>query len=917
MTVLAAAPAGTAGEAAIARALLDPLLVAGRRRAARLAATAGLRPGDELAEGLARHLVDRVTAATAALACPGALAPVPAGARGGAVRQALFREYPVLRRVLGAVWSGWSAFAADLTVRLAGDLDEIRASLLRDTSAQPAWCTPGAGDIHQGGSVTIVGFSGGGRAVYRPRDSSHLAAWGAVLDQLAAADPVVRLRSARVLQRAGYAWAEFVGAEPPRSRADREGLCRRVGMTARLLDVLGACDISGENLIVACDQVVLVDTETIVAPGMRGPGRAASRGALAAVDEATPRVREPAFRAAAATGFLSLPMTMDTRAILRNVALPARAEYAFIAANAPLVLDGYAAMHRALAGVLRRDGGPTAILRPVERARARFLARSTQVYSIVLRSALQPDGLRDEQEFERRLGRLGRAARAAPEAARSAVERLVGAEVSALRVLDIPYFEIAAASTDVAIPGATRLPGYARDSPCARAASRLMALGATPAPGELDTVRALLAAAVPAGIVGTPLRAAAARGADSAGTKAGAGAGPPMGSPAGPHGSRAPDWTGLAAEVATTLASLVRADEGALVFRPHNGVVALERLGPDLLSGYAGLAVVLADAAALLGDRALAGQARVLATRIEGALRRALPGIPAARPREVLDPGAYRGLGALIYALARVEAALGQAGSPSWRDEAAAALGDGDAIESAATRHGWDLSIATGTAGLVLALEATALARGLAGWWPGFVTRAPRPVTGGVAGTHPIAEWFFPSVAAGAHFATARLAATECPGPWPSAPGRPGQAARPADRLLSRVITADAGGLAATACAMAAAPDSWTSLAALGEIEAGLAAGGPAAETGELLAGRAGGLLVTRHAQTGTWFPEAVAPDRYRLSALWGLGAVCHAFTRLAAPAPIPSIRLIAPCAPGLAEPRAHQRPPRRRWRCP
>ncbi len=915
MTVVAAAPAGAAGEAAIARALLDPMLVAGRRRAVRLAATAGLHSGEELAEGLARHLVDRVTFATAALACPSALTPVPAGARGGEFRQALLREYPVLRRVLGAVWSGWSAFAADFTVRLAGDLDEIRGSLLRDTSAQPAWCTPGAGDIHQGGSVTIVGFSGGGRAVYRPRDSSHLAAWGAVLGQLAAADPVVRLRSSRVLQRAGYAWAEFVGEERPRSRAEREGLCRRVGMTARLLDVLGACDISGQNLIVARDQVVLVDTETIVAPGMRGPGHAASQGALAALDEATPRVREPVFRAAAATGFLSLPMTMDTRAILRNIALPARADYAFIAANARLVLDGYAAMHRALVGVLRRDGGPTSILRPVEQARARFLARSTQVYWIVLRSALQPEGLRDEREFERRLGRLGRAAKAAPEAARGAVERLVGAEVSALRVLDIPYFEIAATSTDVAIPGATRLPGYARDSPCARAASRLMALGATPAPGEFDTVRALLAAAAPAGIVGTPLRAAAVRGADTAGTKAGAG--PPMASPAGPHGRRAPDWAGRAAEVAAILASLVSADEGALVFRPHNGVVALERLGPDLLSGYGGLAVVLADAAALLGDRALADHARVLATRVEGSLRRALPSIPAARPREVLDPGAYRGLGALIYALARVEAVLGQAGSPSWREEVAAALGDGDAIESAATRHGWDLSIATGTAGLVLALEATALARGLAGWWPGFVTRAPQPVTGSVAGTHPIAEWFFPSVAAGARFAAARLGATECPDSWPSAPGRAGQPARAADRLLSRAVTADAGGLAATACAMAEAPDSWTSLAALGEIEAGLAANRPAAAAGELLAGRAGGLLVTRHAQTGTWFPEAVAPDRYRLSALWGLGAVCHAFTRLAAPAPVPSIRLIAPCAPGLAELRAQQRPPRRRQRWP
>ena len=118
---------------------------------------------------------------------------------------------------------------------------------------------------------------------------------------------------------------------------------------------------------------------------------------------------------------------------------------------------------------------------------------------------------------------------------------------------------------------------------------------------------------------------------------------------------------------------------------------------------------------------------------------------------------------------------------------------------------------------------------------------------------------------------------------------------RPADRLLSRVTKVERDGLVAAARALAEDPGAWTSLAALEEIEVGLGADGSSAEAGQMLAERAGRLLAERKARTVAWFPESVAPDRYRLSALWGLGAVCHAFVRLAAPTPPPSIRLIMP----------------------
>ena len=58
-----------------------------------------------------------------------------------------------------------------------------------------------------------------------------------------------------------------------------------------------------------------------------------------------------------------------------------------------------------------------------------------------------------------------------------------------------------------------------------------------------------------------------------------------------------------------------------------------------------------------------------------------------------------------------------------------------------------------------------------------------------------------------------------------------------------------------------------------------------ARETGTVLAGR--------KKSYGRWFPEAVLPDRYRLSAMWGLAAVAHAFVGLSDPRRWCSMRIL------------------------
>ena len=56
---------------------------------------------------------------------------------------------------------------------------------------------------------------------------------------------------------------------------------------------------------------------------------------------------------------------------------------------------------------------------------------------------------------------------------------------------------------------------------------------------------------------------------------------------------------------------------------------------------------------------------------------------------------------------------------------------------------------------------------------------------------------------------------------------------------------------------------------------------------------RAGAELLARRDLGGRWFPENHAPDRFRLSALWGVGAVAWALAALADPPRARLLRLL------------------------
>lgn len=179
-----------------------------------------------------------------------------------------FDRYPVLARLLGTASQHATDAAVEMLTRFAADRAAIVDTLLGGVDPGPiVTIRPGLGDRHgRGRTVTAVSFADGRQVVYRPRSAQALLRFGEVVDWLNERVPAADLRPAAILARPGYGWVEFV-AHRPLSRTGQAGdFYRRLGVLLVALYALRAVDIHCENVIADGDQPVLVDVETLFHP---------------------------------------------------------------------------------------------------------------------------------------------------------------------------------------------------------------------------------------------------------------------------------------------------------------------------------------------------------------------------------------------------------------------------------------------------------------------------------------------------------------------------------------------------------------------------------------------------------------------------------------------------------------------------
>jgi Domain of unknown function (DUF4135) len=807
-------------------------------------------PSRALVDDLCRHFAGLLLSTFTGLIAKGAFPDGPDVIGGWAD---LLREYPAAGRCLGSLLEGYLGYAGELCQRLDGDAEAL-AMLARLPPGEPVradGCRPGAGDLHNGlRSVTIVQLSGGSQVVYEPKDLRHVDALARIADASGSGLPL-----ARRLVRPGYGWEEFVATIEPATAGERRSAARQVGVWAFLFHLLGATDILGENVRICADRVVPIDVEALFRFSFVDPAGAA-------------------WLPPGGTGLFSLPVLRQAAAKVADAGLmtgPGRA----LLDHSEDVVAGYA--HAAA----RAAGRKTAVAAQIARAGdipVRAILRNTWVYDELRARSLRAEALSDGIDRDLVLERLwGGHLRVGPPAA------LVAAEVAAVRRLDVPMFTCSPGGTELHAaepgqPGDGAAPAAALfEPPFARALARVAALDHVD-PADLDALRAAMFCAAEngrsRGVVGT---AGANRppGLDSGRTAR------PDGAPLR-RGRVAPDWAEHAASAAVQSANwLLSGGPGGaplsagLTYVSGNDAVVLAGQRPfDLFSGIAGMAVALTSLARRSGDSSV-GEAAEAAETEAGRAARLLADdlcqrVETGRPPRMA--GAYEG----VAALAALAASTGTGIQPLQRcGEAIARVDLGRAAQPLAVES---------LGGLAAALSFAAAARipGTAATRDQAIS-ALRCAADGASGSVR-----FPSSLGKLVPSERALAAWALRGAGAS--GIDGRTvAGSGDRLVAAALDARA--------LQPAEPDALRDLDTVGvlaELEVSLVgarqAGGfaPAAEA-------AGRTLLARRDAARRWFGDSRAPDRFRLSAVWGVIAVAHLLMGLAEPGTFSSIRLFEP----------------------
>ena len=703
---------------------------------------------------------------------------------------ALAAGYPVVARLVESSIATWRGRVA----RVLADVARDHASL---GSPTPAIETVSShGELLEARRTTLIlGLAGGVRWVHRTKDLVAAAWLMELLERLNDSGLSTPLHVRRIHVGDGCSWDEFVASAPCRDPGEIAAFFRRAGMLVGLLERLGATDFHAENVIAAGPHPVLVDIETLFHPEPGSP----------------PPLARALLRSPLRCGLLHAWF----------FGAPGRAAFPAAGLNA---------------------GGPHEV--PFPTLRLRSLDSPTggfeEVFEVVDVPATLPaplgDGMDDliagYRELGERLpadlfGLLGRAADLPVRHIRSdgaVYERLL---IESLQ----PELLHSEAARDAWLGGlglertelaALRDLVFPRPHATSSGHSRL----GPDEPGDLAfRLDVLETAAALMDDRPAPSRPAA----------------PPPPSP-------------LAAAVAIGDAILAAHFPGApwpgVAALPWAGVRVLGVLGADLLSGHAGIGLVLAQLHAVTG-----------LARFRAAALAALEHVPQtfARPAFV---GGHLGLGGAIYALARAAELLG---APALAARAAPLVSMFPRGPLAAGP--WD--VITGVAGLVLGMLAVgpppraALDALRAAWDRGLAS--PPLVDGALPPC-------LPDVATGVAHTLAR-AGERVP--------------VPADGHLLWRLGIDPAAPAAAARALATSGSDL-----LDELELALTAHGATGDAAFAAAahGRAAA-LIERRRSTGLWFPATRVAERFNLSAVTGLPAIAHALLRLEAPQIVRGLR--------------------------
>ena len=180
----------------------------------------------------------------------------------------LLGEYPVLGRLLAQITELWLEGSEEMLRRLASRRSALAQHFGIDPTAVLTSIRLGLSDPHRGGRVVAILTFGSGecsrKVVYKPKDMQVDQAYQEFLKLLNDASPLPPLRCLSMVSCEGYGFMECV--EHRFCTSDQELACfyTNAGRLMAVLHLLGCTDCHYENLIACADQLVLIDTETLM-----------------------------------------------------------------------------------------------------------------------------------------------------------------------------------------------------------------------------------------------------------------------------------------------------------------------------------------------------------------------------------------------------------------------------------------------------------------------------------------------------------------------------------------------------------------------------------------------------------------------------------------------------------------------------
>ncbi len=389
--------------------------------------------------------------------------------RGGLIR--LFREYPVLARLLAQTTESWVSSVARFLSHLSQDMPDLLHHFGCGNALGRVWrIDAGLSDRHRGGKTAMrVHFENRASCIYKPRSLESESAYYRLLIWLNENRVPLSFKTFGGVYRESHGWVDVVSPLPCKDRTEVERYYRRAGVLLCLMYVLEGSDCNADNLIAHGEYPVLIDMETLLQSEAVSSDTTDTENASVLSTRAffwnsvfrtylLPRwTVDSAGNARDWSGLGSSleqkhvstlwehPNT-DGMRLCRRLITSAMTGNVVRLGDSPVdpsdyadqVLDGFSSMYQLLgdaADTLLHPQGPLASMANVP---TRFVLRNTEIYFAIQQECLLPQNLRDGMDASIEADVLARAFLCSE--SQSPFWPVVAAERSAILQGDIPLF---------------------------------------------------------------------------------------------------------------------------------------------------------------------------------------------------------------------------------------------------------------------------------------------------------------------------------------------------------------------------------------------------------------------------------------------------------------------------------------------